>query len=104
MSWSGATSGPTCGGRACEPPPSDQPNPDPICLFERKRVSFGQFRHEREHRKLGIAVHKHVLDELVDGKAVDRIFVAAGALREVGEDLLPIPASGAAPSAGWVHH
>ena len=79
-------------------------NSHPICLFERKWVVFGQFGHEREHRELGIAVHEHVLDELLGGKAVDRVVVAAGALGEVGEDLLPIFAGGAAPSASWVDH
>jgi hypothetical protein len=36
------------------------------------------------------------------GKAVDRVLVAAPALGKVGEDLLPILAGRAAPSAGWV--
>ena len=36
--------------------------------------------------------------------AVDRVVAAAGALREVGEDLLPIPAGGAAPCASRVDH
>ena len=79
-------------------------DPDPVCLLERKWVVFRQFGHEREHREIGIAVHEHVLDELLGGKAVDRVLVAAGALREVGEDLLPIFARGAAPRAGWVDH
>jgi hypothetical protein len=66
------------------------------------RAKVGCFRAIR--RELGIAVHEHVLDELLGGKAVDRVFIAAGRLWEVGEDLLPIFAGGATPSASWVDH
>ena len=79
-------------------------NSHPIRLFERKRVSFGQFGHEREHGEVGIAVHEHVFDELLCGKAVDRVLVATRGLGKVGEDLLPIFAGGATPSASWVDH
>src|SRR5262245_50453321 len=74
-------------------------NSDTVCLLERKWVSFWQFGDEREHRELGIAVHEYVLDELLGGKAVDRVLIPAGALRKIGEDLLPILASGAAQRA-----
>ena len=63
-----------------------------------------QFRHEREHREVGVAVHEHVLDELLGRKAVDRVVGAAGPLREAGEDALPVLAGGAAPGAGRVDH
>ena len=54
-----------------------------ICLLERKWVVLWEFGHEREHRELGIAIHEHVLDELLGGKAVDRIIVTAGTLRKL---------------------
>src|SRR5262245_46429241 len=79
-------------------------NSDPVCLLERKWVSFWQFGHEREHRELGITVHEYVLDELLGGKAVNWVLIPAGALRKVGEDLLPILAGGAAPSASRIDH
>src|SRR5262245_21214296 len=79
-------------------------NSNPVCLLERKWVSFWQFGHEREHRELRIAVHEYVLDEVLGGKAVDRVLIPAGALRKVGEDLLPILAGGVTPSASSVDH
>ena len=59
---------------------------------------------KREHREVGVAVHEHVLDELLGRKAVDRVVGAAGPVREAGEDLLPVLAGGAAPAAGRVDH
>ena len=63
-----------------------------------------QLRHEREDGEISVTVHKHVLDELFGGKAVDRIVVATGGLGEVGEDLFPILAGGAAPISGGIDH
>ena len=61
-------------------------------LLERERVVLGQLGHEAQHREVGVAVHEHVLDELIRREAVDRIGIAARALREARR--------GSAPSTG----
>ena len=71
--------------------PLDQ-HAHPLGLLERERVALGQLGHEAQHREVGVAVQEHVLDELLRREAVDRIGVAARALREA--------ARGPAPSTG----
>ena len=65
---------------------------------------LGQLGHEAQHREVGVAVHEHVLDELLGREAVDRVGVAAGALREPRQDPLPVLAGIGAPLAGGVDH
>ena len=66
---------------------------------------FRQFWHEREHREVGIAVHEHVLDELLCAeKQATGSSAPQVPLREAGEDALPVLAGGAAPGAGRVDH
>jgi hypothetical protein len=47
-------------------------------------------------------VHKHVLDELVGRKAVDRVALATSTMREVGKDLFPVFARISPPRAGGI--
>ena len=61
--------------------PLDQ-HPHALGLLERERIALGQLRHEGQHGDLGVAVQEHVLDELLGREAVDRIAIAARALRE----------------------
>ncbi len=76
----------------------------PLGLLERERIVLGQLRHEAQDGKLGVAVHEHVLDELVRREAVDRVGVAARALREARQDALPVLAGVAPPLAGRIDH
>ena len=64
----------------------------------------GNSGHERQDCKVGIAVHENVLDVFLGGKTVDRVLAAAGTLTVASENLLPIFARGAAPSAGRIDH
>ena len=73
-------------------------------LLERERVPLRQLRHEREHGQLRVAVEEDVLDELLGGKAVDRLALAARPVREARQDLLPVPPGIAAPAPSRIDH
>ena len=79
-------------------------DPHPLGLLERERVALRQLGHEGEHGEVGVAVEEDVLDEALGREAVDRVALAARAVREAGQHVLPVPPGVLPPDAGGIDH